>query len=228
MTLARSTASQARVTASQAPVTASQARFIAFEGGEGSGKSTQIARLAASLRSQGCPVAVTREPGGSPRAERIRSLILAEDSADLDARCEALLFAAARADHITHTVRPALERGETVLTDRYLDSSVAYQGVARGLGAEHIRDLSLWATGGTLPDLTIVLDLDPRVGLARALDANRVESEPLEFHDTVRQAFLDLAAGAPDRYVVISAEQPPDDVAGLIRDIVADLPGRAP
>ena len=196
------------------------ARFIAFEGGEGSGKSTQVERLATSLRATGRTVTVTREPGGSPRAEQIRSLILADGSADLDARCEALLFAAARADHITHTVRPALERGHIVLTDRYLDSSVAYQGVARGLGADRIRDLSLWATDHTVPDLTVVLDIDPRVGLARAQDANRLESEPLGFHDDVRQAFLDFAAAAPHRYTVISAVPPPDEVATLVRAAV--------
>ena len=117
-------------------------------------------------------------------------------------------------------MRPALERGHIVLTDRYLDSSVAYQGVARGLGADRIRDLSLWATDHTVPDLTVVLDIDPRVGLARAQDANRLESEPLGFHDDVRQAFLDFAAAAPHRYTVISAVPPPDEVATLVRAAV--------
>lgn len=188
--------------------------FIAFEGGEGGGKSTQVRALADHLRSLGYEVITTREPGGSPRAEAIRDLLLADGP--MTAPTEALLFAAARADHVAHTVRPALKRGAIVLTDRYLDSSVAYQGGARGLGEDTIRDLSLWATDGLLPDLTIVLDLDPRIGLARALDPNRLESEPVTFHDDVRAAFLRLAAAAPTRYTVIDAEQAPEAVTASV------------
>ncbi len=188
--------------------------FIAFEGGEGGGKSTQVRALADHLRSLGYEVITTREPGGSPRAEAIRDLLLADGP--MTAATEALLFAAARADHVAHTVRPALKRGAIVLTDRYLDSSVAYQGGARGLGEDTIRDLSLWATDGLLPDLTIVLDLDPRIGLARALDPNRLESEPVTFHDDVRAAFLRLAAAAPTRYTVVDAEQAPEAVTASV------------
>lgn len=188
--------------------------FIAFEGGEGGGKSTQVRALADHLRSLGYEVITTREPGGSPRAEAIRDLLLADGP--MTAPTEALLFAAARADHVAHTVRPALKRGAIVLTDRYLDSSVAYQGGARGLGEDTIRDLSLWATDGLLPDLTIVLDLDPRIGLARALDPNRLESEPVTFHDDVRAAFLRLAAAAPTRYTVVDAEQAPEAVTASV------------
>lgn len=187
--------------------------FVAFEGGEGVGKSTQARLLAEALRADGHDVVVTREPGGSPRAERIRQLILAEDSATLDPRTEALLFAAARADHAAQLLRPALERGAVVISDRYLDSSVAYQGVARELGADWIRQLSLWATASLVPDLTVVLDLDVSAGLARAQDRNRLEGESPAFHMAVRQAFLDMAAHDPDRYVVLSAAAPAEDVA---------------
>lgn len=206
--------------------------FIAFEGGEGGGKSTQVRALAGHLRALGHEVIMTREPGGSPRAEAIRDLLLADGP--MTAPTEALLFAAARADHVAHTVRPALMRGAIVLTDRYLDSSVAYQGGARGLGEDTIRDLSLWATDGLVPDLTIVLDLDPRIGLARALDPNRLESEPLPFHDDVRAAFLRLAAAAPSRYTVIDAVQAPEAVTASVIAAVDPLlaatsgPGETP
>lgn len=198
-------------------------RFVAFEGGEGSGKSTQLTLLAEALAAQGADVVQTREPGGSPRGERIRELILAQDSSDLDPRCEALLFAAARADHVAATVRPALNRGAIVLTDRYIDSSVAYQGQARALGEEWVRRISRWATQDLDPDLTIVLDIDPTVGLARAQDANRLEAEPMPFHRAVREAFLRYAQESPDRYVVISADRPPQDVASDVRRAVASV-----
>lgn len=180
--------------------------FLVFEGGEGSGKSTQTRLLAAAMERVGRTATLTREPGGSQRAESIRNLILGAESADLDARTEALLFAAARADHAEHTIRPALHAGNVVISDRFVDSSVAYQGVARGLGADTIRDLSMWATDQLVPDLTIVLDIDPVVGLQRAEDANRLEAEPLAFHRAVRQAFLDFAATQPERYLVVAAD----------------------
>ena len=186
--------------------------FIVFEGGEGSGKSTQADLLAAAVTAAGRTPLSTREPGGSPRAEDIRKLILGAESADLEPRTEAMLFAAARADHAHHTIRPALERGEVVISDRYIDSSVAYQGIARGLGVEQIRGMSEWATQTLVPDLTVVLDVDPEVGLARASDPNRLEAEPLRFHRTVRQAFLDFAQNDPQRYFVISAERPPEEI----------------
>lgn len=197
--------------------------FVAFEGGEGSGKSTQIQLLAAAVAAADRECTVTREPGGSARAERIRAILLDDGSEDLDPRSEALLFAAARADHAHHLIRPALRRGEVVLSDRYLDSSVAYQGVARGLGSEWIRRLSLWATEDLRPDLTVVLDIDPRVGLARAQQANRVEAESLDFHHRVREAFLDFAAADPKAYAVVSAEQPVEDVHRDIWSAVSPL-----
>lgn len=201
--------------------------FITFEGGEGVGKSTQARRLAQALRAEGRSVVVTREPGGSERAEQIRRLILADGSDTLDARTEALLFAAARGDHATHLLRPALDRGDVVISDRYLDSSVAYQGVARELGADWIRQVSMWATGGLVPALTIVLDLDVPAGLGRAQDRNRLERESAAFHVAVRQAFLDMAARNPERYAVISASAPVDVVAARVHERVAPLLGSA-
>lgn len=197
--------------------------FLVFEGGEGSGKSTQARLLAAAVERQGRKALLTREPGGSERAESIRHIILGEESADLDPRTEALLFAAARADHVAHTIRPALQAGDVVISDRFVDSSAAYQGVARGLGAHTIRDLSSWATDQLLPDLTIVLDIDPAIGLQRAEDANRLEAEPIDFHNSVRKAFLDFAAAQPDRYFVISAD---DSAAQIHSRIWQELTSR--
>ena len=203
------------------------ARFIVFEGGEGAGKSTQSAALADYLQARGHEVLCTREPGGPPAAEAIRAVLLDPANAGLDDRAEALLFAAARGDHAARVIRPALERGEIVISDRYLDSSVAYQGVARGLGAERVAELSLWATGGLVPDLTIVLDVDPALGLARVVGPDRLESEPLEWHARVRQGFLDIAAAAPDRYLVLDGSRPAEDLAVEIAVAVSALVGDA-
>lgn len=197
--------------------------FIALEGGEGAGKSTLAQSLAAAARAAGREVVVTREPGGTPVAESIRDLLLSDDLADAAPWCEAMLFAAARADHVAAVIRPALAAGKVVITDRFLDSSVAYQGVSRGLGAEAVRRVSLIATQGLRPDLTVVLDLDPEVGLIRALGANRMEAEDLAFHQTVRQAFLDFAAADPQRYAVVSAAQTPADV---LASVLAELRDR--
>ena len=203
------------------------ARFIVFEGGEGAGKSTQSAALADYLQARGHGVLCTREPGGTPAAEAIRAVLLDPANAGLDDRAEALLFAAARGDHAARVIRPALDRGEIVISDRYLDSSVAYQGVARGLGAERVAELSLWATGGLVPDLTIVLDVDPALGLARVVGPDRLESEPLEWHARVRQGFLDIAAAAPDRYLVLDGSRPAEDLAVEIAVAVSSLVGDA-
>lgn len=201
------------------------ARFIVFEGGEGAGKSTQSRALADYLEARGHRVRRTREPGGTPAAEAIRAVLLDPANTGLDDRAEALLFAAARGDHAARVIRPALAAGDIVISDRYLDSSVAYQGVARDLGAERVADLSLWATGGLLPDLTIVLDVDPSVGLARVVGPDRLESEPVEWHQRVRQAFLDIAASHPDRYLVLDGSRPVEDLAVEIATVVSDLVG---
>ncbi len=202
-----------------------RAPFIVFEGGEGAGKSTQSRALADYLEARGHSVRRTREPGGTPAAEAIRAVLLDPANTGLDDRAEALLFAAARGDHAARVIRPALAAGDIVISDRYLDSSVAYQGVARDLGAERVADLSLWATGGLVPDLTIVLDVDPAVGLARVVGPDRLESEPVEWHRRVRQAFLEIAAAAPDRYLVLDGTRPVENLAVEIATVVSDLVG---
>lgn len=184
--------------------------FIALEGGDGAGKSTQIKRLTRNLQDTGHTVLTTREPGGSPMGEEIRDLVLNPAYAPVDARTEALLFAASRSAHVETVIRPALQRGEVVVTDRYLDSSVAYQGAGRGLGTAVVRDLNTWAVSGLMPDLTVLLDVSAATGRARrsSRTEDRMEQESEEFHDQVRQAFLDLAAQSPDRYLVLPADSP--------------------
>ncbi|MDP2185157.1 MAG: dTMP kinase, partial [Xanthomonadales bacterium] len=167
--------------------------------------------------SRGRTVVQTREPGGTPAAEAIRSLVLNPEFSGLDDRTEALLFAAARAEHVAQVIRPALQRGEIVVCDRYIDSSVAYQGVGRSLGSDRIRELSLWATTDLLPDLTLVLDLDAAEGMARVGERDRLELEPQEYHDRVRRAFVELAIHDPQRYRVVSAVGTIQEVAQRIR-----------
>jgi dTMP kinase len=195
-------------------VTAQRGLFVAFEGGDGVGKTTQLALLADRLRAQGRDVVVTREPGDSRIGAQVRAIVL--DGGEIDARAEALLFAADRADHVASVVEPALRRGAVVLTDRYVDSSVAYQGAGRGLGVEQVAALSEFATGGLRPDLTVVLDLDEPARRARVEQqghADRIERESADLHERVRQAFLALAAAAPERYVVLDASRSPAEVA---------------
>ncbi len=199
--------------------------FIVFEGGEGAGKSTQEALLAQELTSEGKTVVRTREPGGTPAGEAIRNVLLSNEYAGLSDRAEALLFAAARGEHVKQVIRPALEAGAIVICDRYLDSSVAYQGYGRELGADRVRDLSVWATEGLLPDLTILLDVDPSVGLSRVESPDRLESEPIEYHQRVRAAFLDIASREPDRYLVVDASGSVEEIATTIRGRVAELLG---
>lgn len=197
--------------------------FVSFEGGDGVGKSTQVVLLARHLTARGHEVVVTREPGGTALGLELRQAVLHGD--DLDARTEALLYATDRAHHVATVVRPALARGAAVVTDRYLDSSVAYQGTGRDLGADEVERLNLWAVDGLLPDLTVLLDLDPVVGLARLTgDPDRLESAGDEFHRRTRQAFLDRAAADPGRWVVIDAAQPPEIVAAQVLERLAALP----
>jgi dTMP kinase len=198
-------------------------RLIAFEGVEGSGKSTQLELLRQALEGRGREVVVTREPGGTPAGERIRLLLL-DPGVELHPRAEALLFAAARAELVEAVIRPALERGAVVLCDRYLDSSLAYQGEARGLGRGPVSQVNRFATGGLLPDLVVLLDLDPAAGLARrARDPDRIEAQDLGFHRRVRDAFRDLAAAEPGRFAVVDAAAPVDKVADQVRAAVLPL-----
>jgi dTMP kinase len=202
-------------------------RFIVFEGGEGAGKSTQVQRLATRLRAEGHDVVITREPGATDVGARIRGLLLDPEPVDGGAiapRAEALLYAADRAHHVASVVRPALARGAVVISDRYVDSSLAYQGAGRTLPVDDVRWLSGWATGGLKPDLVVLLDIDPTIGLARAGDraqgVDRLEGEDLPFHERVRYAFLDLASAEPGRYLVLDASRAPEAVAAMVADRV--------
>jgi dTMP kinase len=204
--------------------------FVAFEGGEGAGKSTQVVALAAALRARGLDVLETFEPGDTRIGPDVRRLVLGHASAGLSPVAEALLYAADRAEHVEAVLRPALARGAVVLTDRYVDSSLAYQGAGRPLDHDEVARLNTFATGGLTPDLTVLLDLDPAQGLLRAgAEPDRLEVEPLEFHRRVRAQYLALAAADPDRYVVIDAAAPPDRVAAQVAAaVLAWLPERTP
>lgn len=200
--------------------------WITLEGGDGSGKTTQAELLTAWLGEQGRTVVRTREPGGSEVGMLIRDIVL-HHRGDIAPRAEALLYAADRAHHVETVVRPALARGEVVIQDRYLDSSVAYQGAGRVLDGTEVRDLSLWATEGALPDLTVLLDLDP-IEARRRLDAadkpfDRLEAEKEDFHARVRAAFLALAEAEPERFLVVDAALPASDISAAIRVRVAAL-----
>jgi dTMP kinase len=190
--------------------------FISFEGGEGVGKSTQIELLQQQLIASGKSVVTTREPGGTDAAEAIRKVLLGNEYAELSDRSEALLFAAARADVVANVIDPALAAGQVVLADRYLDSSVAYQGYARKLGVAEVKALSLWATRGLLPDLTVVLDLDPTIGISRVAKPDRLESLALEFHQLVRKAFLAMAAEEPTRFLIVDASKSTTEINQII------------
>jgi dTMP kinase len=200
--------------------------FIAFEGGEGAGKSTQVRRLQQWLTDEGLLARATREPGGTPSGQAIRDIVLDHAHAALSARAEALLYAADRAQHVHDVIRPALEAGEVVITDRFIDSSLAYQGAGRTIPLDDVRMLSRWATEGLWPDLTVLLDLPPEEGLTRARGravADRLESESLEFHQRVRQTFRALAEADAEHYLVLDALRGPDDLAAEIRVRVTEL-----
>jgi dTMP kinase len=199
--------------------------FIAFEGGEGAGKSTQVRRLQEWLTNEGLVARATFEPGATPSGAGVRAIVLDRAHTGIAPRSEALLYAADRAQHVHDVLRPALDAGEVVISDRFIDSSLAYQGAGRTIPLEDIRMLSRWATEGLVPDLTVVLDLPPEVGLGRARGraaADRLESESLDFHQRVRQTFLTLAEADPDRYLVLDARQSPDELAAAIRMRVAE------
>ncbi|MDM7830386.1 dTMP kinase [Cellulomonas edaphi] len=196
--------------------------FVSLEGGDGAGKSTQAHKLRDWLVAAGREVVLTREPGGTQLGRTLRDAVLHGE--DVDARTEALLYATDRAHHVASLVRPALERGAVVVTDRYLDSSVAYQGSGRDLGADEVERLSMWATGGLLPALTVLLDLDPVEGQRRLTGApDRLERAGDDFHRRTRQAFLDRAAADPARWLVLDASRGPDELATAVRARVEGL-----
>ncbi|WP_271395929.1 dTMP kinase [Neomicrococcus lactis] len=205
-----------------APTQTRSGLFIVFEGGDGAGKSTQAALLASRLERADRHVLRTREPGGTVVGEKLRGLILDHGNGTVDARTEALMFAASRAAHVEQVLLPALNEGTDVICDRYIDSSVAYQGVGRGLGTDKVLALNTWATSGLVPDLTVLLDIDPVAGRARRLRDNatedRLESEPDEFHASIRAAFRSLADASPERYLVLNAL---DDSVALEKQIYA-------
>jgi len=196
--------------------------FITFEGGEGAGKSTQIQRLATKLRDKKYPVLVTREPGGSPGAEAIRHVLLSGAAQPFGPDMEALLFAAARSDHVEQVIRPAVEAGSIVLCDRFLDSSRVYQGVTGGMPPEMMRRIEAVAVNGMMPDLTLIFDIDPAIGLRRAADrrgdetADRFEGEDLAIHQRRRAAFLAIADNEPNRCIVIDASRDAEAVENVV------------
>ncbi|SDK44257.1 dTMP kinase [Streptomyces indicus] len=204
--------------AEPAQVPAATGFFIALEGGDGAGKSTQAEALAEWIRAKGHEVVLTREPGATPVGKRLRSILLDVSSAGLSHRAEALLYAADRAEHVDTVVRPALERGAVVISDRYIDSSVAYQGAGRDLSPTEIARISRWATDGLVPHLTVLLDVSPEAARERFTEApDRLESEPAEFHARVRAGFLTLASADPGRYLVVDAAQEPEAVTTVVR-----------
>ena len=192
--------------------------FITLEGPEGSGKTTAVEAAVKKLQEMGYEIVRTREPGGTPISEQIRNVILDKANTSMDGRTEALLYAASRRQHLVEKVWPALKEGKIVICDRYLDSSLAYQGGARGLGIDEVLNINLFATENTWPDLTLLFDIKPEIGLARISanaerEVNRLDLEKIDFHNKVRESFLTLAKRYPDRYVIIDASQSRELVA---------------
>ena len=201
--------------------------FITLEGPEGSGKTTAVDAACKALEGMGYQIVRTREPGGTPIAEQIRNVILDKANTSMDPRTEALLYAASRRQHLVEKVWPALKEGKIVVCDRYLDSSLAYQGGARGLGVENVLNVNLFATENTWPDLTLLFDIKPEVGLARiasnaSREVNRLDLEKIEFHNKVRETFLALAKRYPDRYVIIDASKSQEEVADMTLKVILE------
>jgi dTMP kinase len=197
--------------------------FITLEGPEGSGKTRQIAVLADALRQQGFPVLMTREPGGTPIGDQIRSVLFDMKNTDMRPRAEILLFQASRAQLVEQVIRPRLADGEIVLCDRYADSTLAYQGYGHQVNLDELKAIVQFATGGLKPDLTLLLDVDIEVGLKRKLDAsewNRLDAYDLDFHRRVRQGYHEMALADPQRWVVIDAEQPPEAVQAALQEVI--------
>ena len=200
--------------------------FITFEGGEGSGKTTLIELLVKDLEKKGIKTFKTREPGGSKISEEIRNIILNKENTEMDYKTEALLYASSRRQHLVEIVNPAIEQGYLVICDRYLDSSLAYQGYARGLGIDEVYDINLYATSGVLPDLTILIDQDPKVGLARIKkndrDTDRLDVETITFHENVRKGYLEVANRFPERIKIVNGERTIDEVYKDVLKIVIE------
>lgn len=200
--------------------------FITIEGIEGSGKTTQIDRIKAHLQSRGHTVDVTREPGGTPIAEKIRAILLDTAHTEMAPTTELILYQAARAQHVAERIRPALESGKTVICDRFMDSTAAYQGAGRKLPQQQLQTLHALATGGLTPDLTLLIDLPAELGLTRATkdsSSDRIESEALEFHQRVRQGFLRIAQQEPRRVKIVDGQDTPEHVAARIAVLIDEL-----
>jgi dTMP kinase len=201
--------------------------FVCFEGGEGSGKSTQARLLVERLQEDGYAVRLTHEPGDTPVGQELRRIVLSPETGKLSPRTEALLYIADKAEHVEEVVQPGLDRGEVVVTDRYVDSTLAYQGGGRDLELADLEQVARWATHGLRPHLTIVLDLEQQHGLSRFEGRDRIEMEPLEFLERARAAFLELAAADPDHYLVIDARLGIDEIADQVLAAVRPLLGQA-
>lgn len=204
--------------------------FIVFEGGDGAGKSTQVAMAQEWLESRGSQVVTTREPGGTQISEALRSLVLEHGHGEIDSRTEALIYSAARAAHVQQLITPALNAGSHVICDRFVDSSLAYQGMGRALGFDAVAEINDFATNGLKPDVTIILDISAADGRARRVAAgggveaaDRLEAEPDDFHERIRHAFLDLASREPDRYLVLDATKSVQELHGAITSHLAGL-----
>ncbi|MBD8870908.1 dTMP kinase [Nocardioides donggukensis] len=197
--------------------------FLCFEGGDGSGKSTQSRALRDRLEAAGHTVLLTFEPGDTVVGQRVRQIVLDPATGELAHRTEALLYAADKAEHVERLVRPALERGEIVITDRYVDSAIAYQGAGRALSAEDVERVNRWATADLRPHLTVVLDLEPEHGLGRFEARDRIEGESPAFHQRVREAFLGMAAADPEHYLVLDARAPAEEITALVAARVESL-----
>ena len=201
-----------------------QGVFIAFEGGEGTGKSTQSKLLKKWLEKEGEEVVLSREPGGTDLGQGLRKILLGHETGAISPRAEALLYAADRAHHVFSLIRPALDRGDIVITDRYFDSSIAYQGAGRVLQPNEVARISRWATESLFPTLTIIIDMPAEVGLGRLKSRDRLEAEPLAFHERVRNEFLQIAAMDPERYLIVDGLQDIDDIHEQIISRVGELP----